>query len=226
MSRQHPSTRRHSERGGVTILLALILLTTMGVMVFSLSRDSLREVAITGNESLGRKAAEAADSGIDWTVMWGLGNGSSTDQAAISNAIYQLSTAIGDPTLRTQGTDATLNTQGTGYMSNTGTGILRTYIYPSTQGQDLNPSTSNYTQQSVVQQAMELEVRYLGPYPLPNTGGISISKSGGGGATGSQRFFFLIRSTGRANVNPTSPSFTSAAQSFIARRDAIVDITQ
>jgi len=227
MSRRNLSSSRARERGGVTILLALILLTTMGVMVFSLSRDSLREIAITGNESLGRKAAESADSGIDWTVMWGLDSRgiAGTDKQAVFNAVNQLSLAIADPTLRVQGVDGTLNTQGTGYMSNSGTGILRAYVYPSTSGTDLNPSTANYTQKSVVQQAMEIEVRYLGPYPLGNTGAISSSKASGGGATGSQRFFFLVRSTGRANVNPGNQLFTSASQSFVARRDAIVDIT-
>lgn len=215
--RRSDSSRRQ-EAGGITILLALVLLTLLGAMVFGLGRDSLREIAITGNESLGRKAAEAADSGIDWTVMWGLGNGTTADQQAVYSAINQLSLAIADPALRTQGTDATTNSKGTGYMSNTGTGILRAYIYPSTAGVDLSPSTAGYTQQSVVQQAMETEVRYLGPYPLANTGAITSSKTSGGGSTGSRRFFFLVRSTGRANVGNTG-------QSFIARRDAIVDIT-
>ncbi|WP_257306641.1 hypothetical protein [Geothrix campi] len=215
--RRSDSSRRQ-EAGGITILLALVLLSMLGAMVFGLGRDSLREIAITGNESLGRKAAEAADSGIDWTVTWGLSNGATADQQAVYTAINQLSLAIADPTLRTLGTDATTNTKGTGYMSDSGTGILRAYIYPSTPGSDLSPSTSGYTQQSVVTQAMETEVRYLGPYPLANTGALTAGKSSGGGATGSKRFFFLVRSTGRANVGDTG-------QSFAARRDAIVDIT-
>jgi hypothetical protein len=212
-----PGSTRHQERGGITILLALVLLTMLGAMVFGLGRDSLREIAITGNESLGRKAAEAADSGIDWTIMWGMGNGISADQEAVQTAIDTLSRAIADPTLRTAGADGTMNTQGSGYM-NVDTGILRAYIYPASTTSDLSFSNAGYTQSSVVQQAMELEVRYLGPYPLANTGALTASKASGGGATGAQRFFFLVRSTGRANVGNTG-------QSFAARRDAIVDIT-
>ena len=213
-----PTPFRSQERGGITILLALVLLTLLGSMVFGLGRDSLREIAITGNESLGRKAAEAADSGIDWTIMWGLGNGATTDQTAVRNVIDTLSLAIADPSLRTTGPDGTLNTQGSGYMSNSGTGILRGYVYPSSTTSDLSLSNTGYTQSSVVQQAMEVEVRYLGPYPLANTGALTASKVTGGGNTGAQRYFFLIRSTGRANVVTTG-------QSFLARRDAIVDIT-
>lgn len=210
------STRRH-ERGGIAILLALVLLTLMGAMIFGLGRDSLREIAMTGNESIGRKAAEAADSGIDWTVMWALGNGTTPDQAAIRTALDTLSKAIADPTLRTTGTDATLNSRGSGYM-NVDTGILRTYVYPDSTTSDLSLSNAGYSQTSEVQQAMEVEIRYLGPYPLANTGALTAGKASGGGATGAQRYFFLVRSTGRANIG-------TAGQSFTARRDAIVDIT-
>lgn len=213
-----PRTSRSGEHGGITILLALVLLTMLGAMVFSLGRDSLREIAITGNESLGRKASEAADSGIDWAIMWGQGNGATTDQTAVRQAIDTLSYAIADANLRTTGPDGTANTQGSGYMSDSGSGILRAYIYPSSTASDLSLTTSGYTQTSVVKQAMELEVRYLGPYPLANTGALTASKVTGGGNTGAQRFFFLVRSTGRANVGNTG-------QSFIAKRDAIVDIT-
>lgn len=212
-----PGPNRRHERGGIAILLALVLLTLMGAMIFGLGRDSLREIAITGNESIGRKAAEAADSGIDWTIMWGMGNGTSADQTAIRTAIDTLSQAIADPTLRTSGVDGTMNLRGTGYM-NQNTGILRAYVYPTSTTSDLSFSNAGYTQSSVVQQAMEVEVRYLGPYPLANTGALTAGKSSGGGATGAQRYFFLVRSTGRANVGDTG-------QSFAARRDAIVDIT-
>lgn len=218
----HPHPTRNSEQGGLAILLALVLITLMGVMTFSMSRDSIREIAITGNESLGRKASEAADSGIDWAIMWGLGNGTTNEQLEIRNAIDTLSLAIADSTLRTQGTDGTTNSQGSGYMSDSGTGIMRAYIYPQTGSTDLLMSNAGYTQSSEVRQASELEVRYLGPLPLTNTGALTAGKASGGGNTGANRYYFLIRSTGRANIgtDPLDP-----LQSFIARRDAIVDIT-
>lgn len=221
------SRRRSSEQGGMVILLALILITLMGVMTFSMSRDSFREIAITANESIGRKASEAADGGIDWTIMWGLGNGATPDQLAVRKAMDDLSLAISEASLRTQGVDATTNTKGTNLMSNSGTGILRAYVYPSSSSStDLLTSNVGQTQSSVVRQAAELEIRYLGPLPLANTGALTVSKATGGGNTGAQRYFFLIRSTGRANVGGSDPSdFTTAQQSFIARRDAIVDVT-
>ena len=58
------------QKGGVTILMALVLLVIMSAAAFSLSQNSIRELSIVGTVTHGAKAAAAADSGIDWYVIW------------------------------------------------------------------------------------------------------------------------------------------------------------
>ena len=64
------SVRAARERGGITILVALILLGMMTLGAFAMAKNSLREVAVTGNTWQAAKAAEAADAGLDWFVVW------------------------------------------------------------------------------------------------------------------------------------------------------------
>lgn len=214
---------RPSEQGGIAILLALTLITLMGAMVLSLSRDTLRDVAIVGNEAIGRKAAEAADAGVDWAVMWAQGTGGPGERQVVLDAVNDLSYAIADHSLWIPGTDATLNTQGTGNYSPAG--YLRVYIDPNPGSTDMIMDNSNYAQTSNVRQQFNLEVRYLAPYPLADTSALSQSKSTGGGSTGAERHYFLIRSVGRANIY-TDPNDTSSPVlwSFLGRREALVDI--
>lgn len=223
MIHNHSAFTRRRQSGGITILLALTLLAVMGSMAFGLSRNSLREIAITGNESTGRKAAEASEAGMDWGVMWMLGNGITTEQLAINAAVKNLVRAIDDPTQRVLGTDATLSVTGTGTLSPNG--YLRSYIYPASSSSDMYLSTSGLSQTtSQARESFNLEVRYLGPNPLDNTSAITTSKASGGGATGAQRYFFLIRSIGRANIytDPTNVSGTPL-YSFVAQRECIVE---
>jgi hypothetical protein len=61
---------RSSEAGGITILVALVLITVMGAAALGLSRSSIRELAITGTLVHGTKADKAADAGLDWFITW------------------------------------------------------------------------------------------------------------------------------------------------------------
>lgn len=69
----HPvpvSSLRVRERGGMTILVALVLLVVMSLAAFSLSRNTIRELATTGHVLQGAKASEASDAGLDWFMVW------------------------------------------------------------------------------------------------------------------------------------------------------------
>lgn len=195
----HAFQSRKKERGGVAILVALILLSIMSVAAFGLARNSLREIAITGNETVGRKAFEAADSGLDWVITWGnpLAAPVSTAQTALHAQMNAVLDAIDNSSMRVLGADATPNTAGAGNTSNV-TGTYRVYLDSSTLQSDLVASTANYKQSSVVVPAFDLEVRFLGFYP------------------GTKKSVWMVRSMGRANVGTTG-------QSFVSNREAILE---
>lgn len=235
----NPSRRR--ERGGMVILLSLLLLAIMTIGAMAVGQTALRDLAITGNEGTGRKAAEAADSGMDWVITWSNPDAGSTIVASVdpvtgantSSVVSSTLTGIPgvvqsgmvtllhartDTSLRVAAADPVPNSPAAGSygsMSST-SGALRFFVrsvdYTSSTGPDLFQTgyTSGGTlflQPSQVQQAFDTEVRYLGP------SFISVSSGGKAKNTGG---LFLIRVTGRANVQGTT-------QSFVAQREALVD---
>jgi hypothetical protein len=206
------TTIRSSERGGITILLALILLSAMTVGALALSQNSLREISITGNETTGRKAFEMADAGLDWVITWGSPNvplQTEPARKALQDGMRNVLNAIDRQDLASSlvGTkDSTLNTVGDGYISPTN-GTSRVYISSldgTLASSELFPSTANYQQTgSIIQPAFDLEVRYLGDMPELNGGN-------------KKRPLWLVRSVGRSNMGNTG-------QSFVSRRDTFVE---
>ena len=64
------SLQMHSETGGITILVVLMLLVLMTVSALAMSKNALREVIISGTSRQGAEARNLADSGIEWSVYW------------------------------------------------------------------------------------------------------------------------------------------------------------
>ncbi len=58
------------QAGGVTILVALMLLVLLTVSAVAMSRNSLREVIISGTARQGAEARNVADSGLEWSCYW------------------------------------------------------------------------------------------------------------------------------------------------------------
>lgn len=203
---------RVREQGGLTILLALIILSAMTVGALALSQNSLREIAITGNETTGRKSFETADAGLDWIITWGnplVPTQTETARAALRNGMKTVLDAIDrqDLTSTLTGTkDATLDSAGDGYIS-PNNGSYRVYISSldsTLAGSEIFPSTADYAQTgSIIQPAFDLEVRYLGDIPDQNGGG-------------KKRNLWLVRSIGRSNL-------TGTGQSFVSQRETIMD---
>jgi len=242
-SSRSPVISRQSEQGGITILVALVLLSVMTVAALGMSQNTLRELAITGNESTGRKASEAADSALDWVLIWSNPNAAtsisaSTDPitgantsslvtATLSGApgivqtqMNKLLAAIGDTGLRVTKLDPLPNTAPGGgpdaYGNQSGnSGSLRFFLrsvdFDKTTAPELFQTSAGgagFAQKdSVVAQAFDVEVRYLGESLANRASGSKAKKQGG---------LFLIRSVGRANIGTTG-------QSFIAQREALVD---
>lgn len=190
---------RKAEQGGLTILVAIILLSVATVAAIGLSRDSIREALITGNEGTGRKAYEMADSGLDWVVTWGspyvvLQSDAAKDVAekSLLTGMSNLLDAIDNESLRGSYMDAT--------------GTLNLKLLGSTTGGSMVPKTTTWLQGSAVKPSFDVEVRYLGPYELANTGRGPLIKN--------TRSLWLVRSSGFATVG-TMP--------FVSRREATVD---
>lgn len=226
MNRTLP-TSRPQELGGIAILVVLVLLSIMTVAAVSVGSTSLREISITGNESVGRKAAEAADAGMDWTIAWSnpdaTGASTGVAETSIQNAMRELKEAIGSQdagTITVSSDPLPSDAAGNDYTDygilNKTTGNLRLFLR---SGDKLYKDTSlflskkgsnaSFLQDSVVEPAFDLEVRYLGP---------SMTLTASGTKTKNQGGLFLIRTLGRANIGSTG-------QSFIAQREVLVDHT-
>lgn len=59
-----------SETGGITILVALILLVLLTVAAVGMSRNSFREIVNSGTVRQGSQVRNVADAGIEWSIYW------------------------------------------------------------------------------------------------------------------------------------------------------------
>lgn len=64
------SSDSHPQKGGITILVALSLLVLLTIAAVSMSRNSFREVVISGTSRQGAMTRNTADAGIEWSVYW------------------------------------------------------------------------------------------------------------------------------------------------------------
>jgi Tfp pilus assembly protein PilX len=113
------STISNSQAGGVTILVALMLLVLLTVSAVAMSRNSLREVIISGTVRQGAEVRNVADTGLEWSCYWltpdvaGLTK-ATPDTAAVA-FLAPVKTLSG--TLELSGESMSVN--ATGIMSNT-----------------------------------------------------------------------------------------------------------
>ncbi len=70
MNSQRHRDLRPSEAGGITIVVALMLLVLLTVAAVAMSRNSLRDIVTSGFTRQGAMARNAADSGIEWGIYW------------------------------------------------------------------------------------------------------------------------------------------------------------
>jgi hypothetical protein len=194
---RQPSFRAR-QQGGLTILMALVLLAVMGAATFSLSRNALREISMAGTLMQGNKAAAGADAGLDWVIIWGQGgvdeasyklaNPTSQELTLLAKIKSTLSTTPGDPVLFTANLDPTMT---------------------------LNQGGSATTRQD-----FDLEMRFLGALPASQTGGGSSDNSGAAGGTkvGSTSGDYLWRFVSTGHATPQN------AQTYQAKRELIATL--
>ncbi len=181
-----PESRRSRERGGMTIMVALVLLVVMSLAAFSLSRNTIRELATTGHVIQGDKASEASDAGLDWFMVWSHPDNMIAAYAtpgAVGN--YELAKAmnglkdtnwyvalnndglLADPS-RTWDMAALIKSKETDMASNE-------MVFDNTD--DTAVLQAKNTGGNKIVQRFDLQVRFLGFQPIALTGG-------GGGASG------------------------------------------
>ena len=61
---------RSAERGGITILVALMLLVFLTITAIGMSRNAFREVVISGTTRQGAMVRNVADSGVEYGILW------------------------------------------------------------------------------------------------------------------------------------------------------------
>ncbi len=65
-----PQARRNRQAGGITILVALMLLVLLTIAAVGMSRNSFRDVVLSGTSRQGALVRNTADSGIEWGIFW------------------------------------------------------------------------------------------------------------------------------------------------------------
>ena len=65
-----PTERNPGEAGGITILVSLMMLVFITLTAVGMSRNSFREVVISGTTRQGALARNLADTGMEWSIFW------------------------------------------------------------------------------------------------------------------------------------------------------------
>lgn len=192
------SLLRTRQQGGLTIVMALVLVGVMGAATFSLSRNAIRELSMAGTIIQGNKAGAAADAGLDWVITWGQGGVKLADFTAANPSASQ-NKMLSDM-------KGTLSST-TGYPATTilGKGV---------QAMSLNWGTAT------TDQNFDLEFRFLGALPAGRQGGGSSDNSGASGGTkvsgATGDYVWRVLSTGRATPN--------LGQTFQAQRELVATL--
>ena len=70
-----------AQAGGITIVVALMLLVLLTVSAVAISRNSLREIMISGTSRQGTEVRNVADNGLEWSCYWLTPEGSGLTKA-------------------------------------------------------------------------------------------------------------------------------------------------
>jgi hypothetical protein len=95
-----PTYRRPSEAGGITIILALMLLVLLTVAAVGMSRNALRDIVTVGFGRQGAMARNVADSGLEWSIHWlDPENGKVANEGSALHLTTLKAALLQDPTL-------------------------------------------------------------------------------------------------------------------------------
>ncbi len=207
----HLPSARPGERGGMTIVMALVLLAVMSLAAFSLSRNAIRELSTSGHLIQGDKASEASEAGLDWFVVWSYPDNMTVAMANQTNAPgnYKLALAMND--IKSPNWSTALSNDGLLANPSRTWDMAALVSSQETQTATNDMAFDNTNKAAVLQasnsggspvvQRFDLQVRFLGFQPTFLTGG-SGNASGGTtpGSLSSQELAWQIVSTGYAAV--------------------------
>lgn len=191
---------RPREQGGITILVALVLLVVMSLASFSLSRNTIRELATTGHVIQGDKAAEASDAGLDWFMVWSHPD-NMTAAVAYPSAVGNLQLAKAMNDLRRPDWYTALSNDGllASSAASRAWDMAALVTSQETQGATNDMVFDNTDVAAVLQaknnggspviQRFDLQVRFLGFQPIVLTGG------GGGASAGTNQSAMATQDT-------------------------------
>ena len=192
------ASSRRSELGGVTILTTLGLLILLTVMIFSLGKNSLRELTVTGTTWQAAKASEASEAGLDWFILWadtsnrGTSAGYGRDTLASAIEALNAGTTWSSDTTNPYLLDPAKPWDRANKIAST----------PSTTDSDMvfANSGTGYLQNGSVVQSFDLVFRYLGT-PLLTTPSSNVGNPAGPGpGLGRQSVLYQLQSTGKASI--------------------------
>ncbi len=207
-----PMSLRASERGGITIVISLVLIVLMSLAAFSLSRNSIRELATSGSIIQGSKASAAADAGLDWYVVWShpdnvdlaIANTSAIGNNTLAKAITDIKKTNWYTALSSDGLLASTASSRSWDMAAVITSqesqmAANEMVFDNTGTGAVLQATNNGG--SPVVQRFDLQVRFLGFQPTVLTGGGGNASGGTNqAANASQDTAWQIVSTGNAAV--------------------------
>ena len=88
----HP---RPSETGGITIVVALMLLILLTTAAVGMSRNALRDIVTVGFGRQGGMSRNVAESGVGWSIFWmDLENGKVATSGTSAQKLVRLKTAL------------------------------------------------------------------------------------------------------------------------------------
>ena len=118
MPRSHRRTTADPQAGAITILVALMLLVLLTIAAVGMSRNSFREVVISGTTRQAAMTRNLSDSGIEWGIYWldpinRLNNpgGTAANLIALNTALLVDDTKSGFPWDGTKSTTVAYNTK-------------------------------------------------------------------------------------------------------------------
>lgn len=99
------SSTLHRQSGAITIMVALMLLVLLTVAAVGMSRNSFREVVISGTSRQGSMVRNSSDAGLEWALYWmdlrnvqsGVGTGSAVSLNDLKVHLLQTDTSSGQP---------------------------------------------------------------------------------------------------------------------------------
>lgn len=213
---------RRRQRGGMTILLALVLLSIMSVAALGIANTSIRELTTTGTVLQGGKAAEAADAGLDWAIVWSdKANREAVAGSTKSSGFFAeaLNAVLVD-------SSETIQSEGISRLGDLSDRAVRMASLASaggTSGMVFNTADSLVAQGSTggnrVIQKFDLDIRYLGSEGQLSgtTGGGAASADTDTASKSQTEHMVLVSAFGTANVDLGDGTYVSYRQ----RRDLI-----